>query len=101
MRRITVTLLVFLTGAATGAFVGILYAPEKGESTRDRLNYQLSKYRDRLRELIDELMAERHEPVNTAKSEGQRVINDAKLKAERLLGDVEELIGQIKGNKVQ
>lgn len=97
MRRITVTLLVFLTGAATGAFVGILYAPEKGESTRDRLNYQLGRYRDRLRELIDELMQERHEPINTAKFEGQRVINDAKLKAERLLGDVEELIGQIKG----
>jgi gas vesicle protein len=99
MRRITGTLLVFLAGTAAGAFLGILYAPEKGESTRDRLNFQLAKYRDRLKELIDELVEGRHQPINAAKSEGQRVINDAKEKAERLLGDVEDLMSQIKGTK--
>lgn len=99
MRKITGTMLIFAAGAATGAFFGILYAPEKGESTRDRLNYQLAKYRDRLKELIDDLMEGRQEPVNIAKSEGQRVINDAKVKAERLLGDVEDLMSQIKGTK--
>lgn len=99
MRRSIGTLFVFLSGAATGAFLGVLYAPEKGESTRDRLNFQLAKYRDKLKELIDELVEGKQEPVNMARNQGQRVIKDAKEKAERLLGDVEDLMSQIKGTK--
>lgn len=38
--------LAFLSGAALGAIVGILYAPDKGKNTRDRLSYQLDKYKD-------------------------------------------------------
>ena len=99
MNRTTGAFLIFFVGAAAGACLGVLYAPESGESTRDRLNFQLTKYRDRLKELIDELVEGRSVQMNTAKSEGQKVINNAKEKAERLLGDVEELMGQIKGKK--
>jgi gas vesicle protein len=73
-----------------------LYAPDKGRNTRDRLTYQLDKYRDRLKELIDELVEGRDSPANNARNEGQKVINDAREKAERLLGDVEHLMGQIR-----
>jgi len=100
MSRTTGTFLAvvagIVTGAALGASFGILYAPDKGKNTRDRLTYQLDKYRDRLKELIDELMAGKDAPANNAKDEGQRVINDARVKAERLLGDVEQLMGQIR-----
>jgi gas vesicle protein len=100
MSRSTGTFLAVLaglvTGAAVGASFGILYAPDKGRNTRDRLTYQLDKYRDRLKELIDELVEGRDSPANDARNEGQRVINDAREKAERLLGDVEQLMGQIR-----
>ncbi len=100
MSRSTGTFLAVLaglvTGAAVGASFGILYAPDKGKNTRDRLTYQLDKYRDRLKELIDELVEGRDSPANDARSEGQKVINDAREKAERLLGDVEHLMGQIR-----
>lgn len=100
MSRSTGTILAVLagvfTGAALGASFGILYAPDKGKNTRDKLTYQLDKYRDRLKELIDQLVEGRDVPANEAKYEGQRVINDAREKAERLLGDVEQLMGQIR-----
>ena len=98
MSKTTNTLLAFLTGAATGAILGILYAPDKGVNTRDRLSYQLDKYRKRLEEILDELVEGKLEHDSVAKSEGKRVISDARVKAEKLLDDVDELIGQIKGS---
>ncbi|MDJ1468727.1 YtxH domain-containing protein [Cytophagaceae bacterium DM2B3-1] len=96
MSRNTGTLLVFLAGAAVGATLGILYAPDKGKNTRDILSYQLGKYRDQLRQYISELIQEGNEFPTEAKYEGERVINDAREKAEKLLLDVETLMGQLK-----
>ncbi len=96
MSRTTGTLLVFLAGAAVGATLGVLYAPDKGKNTRDILSYQLGKYRDQLRQYISELIQEGSDFPTEAKYEGERVINDAREKAEKLLMDVETLMGQLK-----
>lgn len=96
MSKSTRTLFAFLTGCATGIFMGVLYAPQKGEITRDRLTYRLSKYRDQLQKLIDDLVEGKHSPDSMAKTEGERVVNDAREKAEKLLEDVDRLMAQIK-----
>lgn len=91
------SLFAFLLGAATGAVIGLLYAPEKGSHTRDKLSFLLDKYKKQLEELIQELVNTKSSQESEAKSEGQRVIKNAKDKAEKLLEDVDDLIGQIKG----
>jgi len=96
MSRTSSTLIAFLAGAATGAVLGILYAPDKGSNTRDKLSFQLDKYKSKLQELINELVDSKNLVESEAKTEGERIISDAKLKAERLLDDVDELIGQIR-----
>jgi len=96
-RRSSNTLLAFLTGAATGAVLGILYAPDKGTNTRDKLSYRLDKYKKMLEELIDDLIQGKDIPLTAAKSKGEKVVSDARKKAEKLLEDVDELIGHIKG----
>jgi gas vesicle protein len=94
------TLLAFIAGAATGALLGILYAPDKGVNTREKLSFQLDKYRDMLQELIDDFVSGKETPLTSeAKSQGQRVVDEAKTKAERLLEDVDELLEQIRGKK--
>ncbi|MDQ3291101.1 MAG: YtxH domain-containing protein [Bacteroidota bacterium] len=98
-KKVTTTLLAFLSGVATGAAFGVLYAPDKGRETRDRLSYQLDKYRDMLKDLTDLLRSNREAPQSAARSEGQRVIQDAKDKAEKLLSDVDLLINQINSRK--
>ena len=97
MSRSSNTFLAFLSGATTGALLGILYAPDKGSNTRDRLSYTLDKYKERLEDLLDDIINGRHEAESLAKSKGERVVSDAKEKAEKLLHDVDELIDQIKG----
>ncbi len=94
------TLSAFLFGAAAGTLIGILYAPDKGTNTREKLSFQLDKYRDVLQELVNDFVSGKETPLTSeAKSQGQRVVDEAKNKAERLLEDVDELLEQIRGKK--
>ena len=96
MSRSSKTLWAFIVGAAAGAVVGILYAPDKGENTRNKLYFQLNKYRDQLKSLINDIVDGKEIPDSMAKSEGKKVVNDTKVKAEKLLEDVEKMMSQIK-----
>jgi gas vesicle protein len=88
--------LAFLTGLTVGAVLGVLYAPDEGKNTRDKLSFQLGRYREKLIDLLKKLKDQSDQPVSAAKSEGNRIISDTKTKAEELLNDVELLMGEIK-----
>src|SRR5690606_20166482 len=45
-----------LAGLAAGAVLGILFAPEKGSETRDKLNASLEGVGDAIKERAEELM---------------------------------------------
>ena len=88
----------FLTGAIVGGIFGILYAPDKGSNTRDKLSYNLDKYKGKLEDIVSDLVEGKELVESEAKQEGEKIISDAKVKAEKLLDDVNGLIDQIKSN---
>lgn len=97
MSKTTNGLIAFLTGCLTGAALGVLYAPDKGEVLRTQLTYRLSKYREKLITVIEDLVDKKDQPDSLARTEGEKVVNDAREKAEKLLEDVDRLMAQIKG----
>lgn len=77
------TLFAFIAGAAAGAVVGLLMAPESGQSTREKLSRQaddiLSDLEDqwevgfqKIRDLTDNAMEE----ADRLKNRGERAMND-------------------------
>lgn len=84
-----------LTGAMAGTVLALLYAPDTGKNTRDRLSYRLSTYRDELNDLIAELRKEKQKLISEAKEKGEAVVSEAKVKADNLIKEAEDLLHSI------
>ena len=86
----------FLFGLITGGVIGILFAPDKGINTRDRLSFQLDKIKKQMEDFLENLTSNKEIFANDAKDKGEQMVKDAKDKAEGLLDEVNGLIDQIK-----
>ncbi len=84
-----------LTGALAGTVLALLYAPDTGKNTRDRLSYRLSSYRDELIDLIEQLREEKEHLISEAKDKGDKVVQSAKQKADDLIKEAENLLESI------
>lgn len=83
-------------GAAAGTVIGLLYAPDKGINTRDRLSYRLSSYLEDLEDVVDRLKLEKEIIKSEAKERGNQVVSSAKQQADDLISEAEALINSIK-----
>jgi gas vesicle protein len=88
------TLIALLTGAAIGAGLGILYAPEKGSKTREKLSKEAKKAQKQLNKQIHETSLTLSEKAQKAKYSFEQKLNDtlasASYKADDILVAMED-----------
>jgi gas vesicle protein len=88
------TLLALLTGAAIGAGIGILYAPDKGSKTRDKLSKEAKKAQKQLNKQYKETTSNLSERAQKARVSFEQKLNEtlssASYKADDILLAMED-----------
>lgn len=90
-----------ISGAMIGSVFALLFAPDKGINTRDKLSYRLSLYLDELNQLQEKIRHQKQELVSEAKEQSDQIVLNAQKKAEDLIKEAEDLISSINQAKEQ
>lgn len=82
-------LVFFLLGAATGAAVALLYAPQEGEATRRLINEKASEYKDKAGDLTTNVSQQAKDKwgnvADTVTSKAQELLNRGQSQANDLI----------------
>lgn len=94
------TLLALITGAAIGAGVGLLYAPESGEKTRKKIKDESKKAQDRLNKKYTETSSNLSEKATQARVDFEtrleETLSSASHKADDILTAMETKLEELR-----
>ncbi|MGY5851279.1 YtxH domain-containing protein [Salegentibacter sp. F14] len=94
------TLLALITGAAIGAGIGLLYAPESGEKTRKRLKDESEKAQERFNKKYNETSSNLSEKAKKARLDFEErlgeTLSSASHKADDILSAMESKLEELR-----
>lgn len=70
-------ILAFLAGLATGATLGILFAPRSGEETRKIITDKAEEYSDQAKQQVDEMIKAGKKEILKAQKKAMEAVEEA------------------------
>lgn len=99
------TIIALLTGAIVGAGVALLYAPDKGENTRKRLNEEAKsaklKFDRQLHETTDQLSKSARKAKTTFDSKLEETLSSASYKADDVMAALEGKLEELRAKNAR
>lgn len=83
-----------LIGGAAGFALGVLLAPEEGQTIRRRLVYRLEHLAGQAGQLVDHLI--KQQSGNEARRTGDALVADARARAQRIRKDIDLLLEEMR-----
>jgi gas vesicle protein len=94
------TILAVLTGAAIGAVIGILFAPDKGSKTREKMKDGFDDVKNDLKTKLDHASEELKDKFSTAKIDleetYEELVSNMSHKTEDVISFLEEKLAELK-----
>lgn len=80
-------ILTALSATATGVLLGLLYAPNKGTATREKITKKSQEYSDYIVDKVDDFVDSVSRPLKDIEEESERLADKAKSKAQKATAD--------------
>ena len=100
MSKVGSTLVALVVGAAIGASVGILFAPDEGKKTRKRIRKSLEgvsdNLKDKLTHLNENLREKKLKLKGTLEDNVGRLLSKSSYKAEEIINALERKLEDLK-----
>ncbi len=91
----------FLSGAAIGGIIALLYAPKPGKELRSDLRRKGGEFAEDIEGYLQEAQDKARIIINDGKEKSSALINDAKRKADTLLQDAEHILSDARTRVTQ
>lgn len=85
-------LIGFLTGAAVGSIVALLFAPKSGKELREDIKNKSQDFMEDAEAYLSNAKEKASQLINEGKKKSERLVADAKEKVDTLLGEAEKIL---------
>jgi len=86
----------FLTGAAVGSIIALLFAPKSGRELREEIKSKSQEFIDDADKYIANAKDKASDLINEGKRKSEKLVTETKEKVETLLGEAERILTDAK-----